>query len=50
MLIVSHEMKFVKEISDKVIVMENGKILEEGIPEKIFGNSSSERVREFLKQ
>lgn len=49
MLIVSHEMKFVKDISDKVIVMENGKILEEGTPEKIFENSSSERVREFLK-
>lgn len=50
MLIVSHEMKFVKEISDKVIVMEKGKILEEGTSEKIFENSSSERVREFLKK
>ena len=49
MLIVSHEMKFVKEISDKIIVMEKGKILEEGTSEKIFENSSSERVREFLK-
>ncbi len=50
MLIVSHEMKFVKEISDKVIVMEKGKILEEGTSEKVFENSSSERVREFLKK
>ena len=49
MFIVSHGMKFVKDISDKVIVMENGKILEEGTPEKIFENSSLERVREFLK-
>ena len=36
MLIVSHEMKFVKEISDKVIVMEKGKILEEGTSGKVF--------------
>jgi ABC-type polar amino acid transport system ATPase subunit len=50
MLIVSHEMKFVKEISDKIIVMEKGKILEEGTSEKIFENSSTERVREFLKK
>ena len=50
MLIVSHEMKFVKEISDKVIVMENGKILEEGTSGKVFENSSSERVRDFLKK
>ena len=50
MLIVSHEMKFVKEISDKVIVMEKGKILEEGTSEKVFENSSSERVRECLKK
>ena len=50
MLIVSHEMKFVKEISDKVIVMEKGKILEEGTSGKVFENSSSERVREFLKK
>ena len=49
MLIVSHEMKFVKEISDKVIVMEKGK-LEEGTSGKVFENSSSERVREFLKK
>lgn len=49
MLIVSHEMKFVKEISDKIIVMEKGRILEEGTSEKIFENSSSERVKEFLK-
>ena len=50
MVIVSHEMKFVKEISDRVIVMENGKILEEGTSEKIFENSSIPRVKEFLEQ
>lgn len=48
MLIVSHEMKFVKDISDKVIVMEDGKILEEGTSESIFENSKVERVKQFL--
>lgn len=48
MLIVSHEMKFVREISDKVIVMENGKVLEVGTSEEIFEKSKSKRVKEFL--
>lgn len=48
MLIVSHEMKFVKEISDEVIVMENGKILEKDSVEKIFENPETQRVKEFL--
>lgn len=48
MLIVSHEMKFVKEISDEVIVMESGKILEKGSVEKIFENPETQRVKEFL--
>ena len=48
MLIVSHEMKFVREISDEVIVMENGKILEKGSVEKIFENPETQRVKEFL--
>ena len=48
LLIVSHEMKFVREISDEVIVMENGKILEKGTVEKIFENPKTQRVKEFL--
>ena len=48
MLIVSHEMKFVSEISDEVIVMENGKILEKATVEKIFENPETQRVKEFL--
>lgn len=48
MLIVSHEMNFVREISDRVIIMEKGKILETGTPKQIFENPSSQRVREFL--
>ena len=49
MLIVSHEMKFVREISDEVIVMENGKILEKGSVEKIFENPETQRVKELVK-
>ena len=48
MLIVSHEMNFVREISDRVIVMEKGEILETGTAQQIFENPSSQRVREFL--
>lgn len=48
MLIVSHEMNFVREISDKVVVMEKGKILETGTSQQIFENPSSQRVKEFL--
>ena len=48
MLIVSHEMNFVREISDRVIIMEKGEILETGTPKQIFKNPSSQRVREFL--
>lgn len=48
MLIVSHEMNFVREISDRIIVMEKGEILETGSSQQIFENPSSQRVREFL--
>lgn len=48
MLIVSHEMNFVKEISDKVIVLEKGEILEKGDSKKIFENPDSQRVKKFL--
>lgn len=48
MLIVSHEMNFVREISDRVIVMENGIMLETGTPQQIFENPLSTRVKEFI--
>ena len=48
MLIVSHEMNFVKEISDRVVVLENGKILEVGTPRKIFENPDLPRARDLL--
>ena len=48
MLIVSHEMNFVREISDRIVVMEKGEILEIGTSQQIFEKQSSERVKEFL--
>ena len=48
MIIVSHEMRFVKSISTKVIFMEGGHIIEETTPEDIFNNPKQERTKEFL--
>ena len=49
MIIVSHEMHFVKNISTKVIFMEDGLIVEEGSPEDIFDNPKEKRTKEFLE-
>ena len=50
MVIVTHEMEFAKNVSDKVIFMSDGIIEEEGTPEEIFNNPKSERLREFLQK
>lgn len=49
MVVVTHEMEFARRVSDKVVFMEKGYILEEGSPEKIFNNPDNIRIREFLK-
>lgn len=48
MIIVTHEMDFARKVSDKVIFMDEGKILEEGSPEDIFDNPKFERTRDFV--
>nr|WP_309100632.1 amino acid ABC transporter ATP-binding protein [Fredinandcohnia onubensis] len=50
MLIVTHEMEFAKEVSDRVVFMDKGVIAEEGSPEHIFNNPTQARTREFLKR
>lgn len=50
MLVVTHEMGFAKEVSDRVVFMDKGVIAEEGTPEQIFNNPTQERTREFLKR
>lgn len=47
MIIVTHEMQFAKEVSDRIVFMEGGVIVEEGTPEEIFA-SENNRVREFI--
>lgn len=49
MLVVTHEMGFAKEVSDRVVFMDKGVIAEEGEPEQIFNNPIQERTREFLR-
>ncbi len=49
MVIVTHEMSFARAVSDRVIFMDNGFIIEEGKPEEVFGNTQNERTKQFLK-
>ena len=48
MIVVTHEMGFAKEVSDRVIFMDKGVIAEEGTPEQIFENPQVDRTKEFL--
>ena len=50
MLVVTHEMGFAEEVSDRVVFMDKGVIAEEGTPEQIFNNPTQERTREFLRR
>jgi polar amino acid transport system ATP-binding protein len=49
MLLVTHEMRFAREVSDRICFFDRGKIKEQGTPEQIFTNPKEERTREFLK-
>lgn len=50
MVVVTHEMGFAKEVADRVIFMDGGKIVEEGIPQQIFSNPKEERTKMFLNK
>ena len=50
MIVVTHEIKFAKEVSDQVLFIDSGKILEISPPEVFFSNASHERSRKFLNQ
>ena len=50
MIVVTHEMAFAREVSSRVIFMDNGYICEEGNPEDLFTNPKQERTKEFLKR
>lgn len=49
MIIVTHEMKFAEKVADRVIFIENGKIVEEGTAKEMFKNPKNKRTRAFLK-
>ena len=48
MIMVTHQMGFAREISDRVCVFYEGKIFEQGPPEQIFDNPQNERTKQFL--
>ena len=50
MIVVTHEMAFAREVSDRVVFMDNGVILEQGSPEEVFGHPKEPRTREFLSR
>ena len=50
MVVVTHEMAFAKEVSDRVVFMDQGVILEQGSPKEVFGNPKEPRTREFLSR
>jgi len=50
MIVVTHEMGFAREVADRVIFMDEGRILEEGSPEHFFTSPSHERTRQFMSQ
>ncbi len=50
MVVVTHEMVFAKEVSNRIVFMDQGVILEEGTPSEIFTNPKEERTKEFLRR
>ncbi len=50
MIVVTHEMGFARHVSNRVLFMENGVIVEEGSPEEIFDQPKNERTKEFLSK
>jgi polar amino acid transport system ATP-binding protein len=50
MVVVTHEMGFAREVADRVVFMDEGRILETGTPEHFFKNPEHPRLRKFLDQ
>lgn len=50
MIVVTHEMQFARDVSSRVVFMDNGVIVEEGTPDHIFNHPSKDRTKEFLKR
>ena len=50
MIVVTHEMGFAREVANRVIFMDDGRILESGDPKEFFANPKTQRAREFLSK
>ena len=50
MVCVTHEMGFAREVADRVLFFDEGKLVEEGTPSEIFTNAKEQRTRDFLKK
>ena len=50
MVIVTHEMAFAREVANRILFMDNGKILESGTPDDIFNHPKNKRLQEFLSK
>lgn len=50
MIVVTHEMGFAREVGDRIIFMDGGKIVEQGTPEEIFDNPKNPRTKDFLSK
>ena len=50
MIVITHEMGFAKTVADRMVFMDEGRIVEEAIPDKFFNNPESERTKLFLSQ
>ena len=48
MLLVTHEMKFAREVANHVVYLYQGRIEEQGPPAEVFGNPQSDRLKQFL--
>ena len=50
MVVVTHEMGFAREVADRVVVLDQGELIEQGPPEQIFSRPSHPRTRAFLSR
>ena len=50
MIVVTHEMGFARQAADQVVFMDEGRVLEAGVPDAVLGNPSNERLRSFLSK
>ena len=50
MIVVTHEMGFAKEVADKIVMMDEGMVIEEDIPNEFFSNPKKDRTKYFLSK